>query len=195
MKKLTFLIVATAFAGISAAGGAESFTDKRDGKTYRTVKMPDGKIWMAENLKYQPQTGKSWCYDNKESNCNKYGRLYDWNTARTVCPGGWHLPSRQEWNDLVTAVGDGVAGKRLKSTSGWSNNGNGSDDFVFSALPGGRRGTGGDFYHAGDYGYWWAATEYDASYAYFRSMDYNYDNVGENAGSKENGFSVRCVGD
>jgi uncharacterized protein (TIGR02145 family) len=212
MKKLTFLIVATAFVGISAAGGAGAFTDNRDGKTYKTVVI-GGKTWMAENINIK--AGNSWCYDNKESNCNKYGRLYTWNAAKTACPSGWHLPTVQEWDNLSQAAGgvrksekiDGLwdvfhwdgAGKHLKASSGWSDyqgaSGNGTDDFGFSALPGGYRYTDGDFDDAGYSGDWWTATEYDASDAYRRIMNYSNDYVTEDNNNKEYGFSVRCVGD
>jgi TolB-like protein len=88
-----------------------TFTDSRDKKTYKTVVI-GGNRYMVENLNYKK--GKSWCYGNNNSNCDKYGRLYDWKTAKTVCPAGFHLPSRQEWNNLVTAVGGKeVAGKKL----------------------------------------------------------------------------------
>jgi uncharacterized protein (TIGR02145 family) len=193
MKKSALVLVLTAFAGISAAGGAESFTDKRDGKTYRTVVI-GGKTWMAQNLNYQ--TGNSWCYKNDNSNCNKYGRLYDWKTAMTACPSGWHLPSNQEWDGLVDAVGgDAMAGKKLKSTSGWSENGNGTDEYGFSALPGGGRRPDSNFYYVGGTGYWWTATEDNAYYAYLRDVYcygggvylFNYD--------KGYAWSVRCVGD
>jgi uncharacterized protein (TIGR02145 family) len=149
---------------------------------------------MTENLNYE--TGKSWCYDNKESNCNKYGRLYDWKTAIKACPAGWHLPSSAEWDALETAVGgNSGAGKRLKSTNGWNSNGNGTDTYGFSALPGGYRYTGGYFGNAGNNGYWWTAPEDDASHAYSRYMSYNGDYVIENYNNKEYGLSVRCVGD
>jgi uncharacterized protein (TIGR02145 family) len=149
---------------------------------------------MAENLNYQ--TGKSWCSDNKESNCNKYGRLYDWKTAKKVCPSGWHLPSRAEWDGLVGAAGGKTtAGKKLKSTSGWYNNGNGTDEYGFSALPGGYRYIDGDFRHAGNDGDWWTATEGDADYAYDRLMYYHGDDVDISDNYKEYGLSVRCVGD
>ncbi|MDR2693285.1 MAG: hypothetical protein LBB74_03610 [Chitinispirillales bacterium] len=177
----------------SGRGGSGAFTDKRDGKTYRAVVI-GGKTWMAENLNYE--TGKSWCYDNKESNCNKYGRLYDWKTAMKTCPSGWHLPSNQEWDGLVGAAGGKTtAGKKLKSTSGWSGNGNGTDEYGFSALPGGDRYTGGSFINAGGRGYWWTATKGGASYAYYRDMYYDYDYVIEFTYYKEYGFAVRCVGD
>ncbi len=154
---------------------------------------------MGENLNYQPSTGNSWCYSGSVDNCVKYGRLYDWSTANTVCPVGWHLPSRQEWGDLAKAAGgtgdygaSGTAGKKLKSTSGW--NSNGTDDFGFSALPGGTRGSGGSFYNAGFDGNWWTATEYSESNAYYRVMYYN-DDVYENNVDKSYGFSVRCAQD
>jgi uncharacterized protein (TIGR02145 family) len=129
----------------------DTFTDARDGKTYRTVKMPDGEIWMAENLNYKADS--SWCYQNADSNCVKYGRLYDWNTAMTACPAGWHLPTAEEWDSLGLAAGYKPqdytdadtrtiygAGKKLKATSGWDKNWyNGTDDYGFSALPGGYR--------------------------------------------------------
>jgi uncharacterized protein (TIGR02145 family) len=180
------------------AGGAGTFTDSRDGKIYKTVKMPDGKTWMARNLNIK--TERSWCYDNKESNCDKYGRLYDWKTAMKVCPSGWHLPSNQERDGLVGAVGGNPgAGKMLKSTSGWNDykgaSGNGTDAYGFSALPGGHRNPDGYFYRAGNYGCWWTAREYDADDAYLWGMGYFSDYVNDGTDNKENGFSVRCVGD
>jgi uncharacterized protein (TIGR02145 family) len=184
------------FAGMSVAesGGSGTFTDKRDGKTYRRVAI-GGKTWMAENLNYE--TEKSWCYDNKESNCNKYGRLYDWKTAMTACPAGWHLPSNAEWDGLVGAAGgETTAGKKLKSISdGWNDNGNGTDEYGFSALPGGNRFSGGGFRNAGYNGVWWAATENGAGIAYYRNMNYFDDYVGSGSNYKSYAWSVRCVGD
>jgi uncharacterized protein (TIGR02145 family) len=167
-------------------------TDKRDGQKYRTVKIGN-QVWMAENLNHE--TGNSWCYDNDDSNCMQYGRLYDWNMAKRACPSGWHLPSQDEWEGLVVEVGSSTAGKKLKSSSGWNENGNGTDDYGFSALPGGYRNAGGKFYIAGYNGNWWAATEGDADSAYYRSMYYHDDEVYKGYFSKEYGLSVRCVGD
>jgi uncharacterized protein (TIGR02145 family) len=192
---IAMAVVAVCVSSVVAQGatGRGTFTDKRDGKTYKTVKF-EGQTWMAENLNYHTSSG-SCCYDNNNSNCDKYGRLYDWKTAKTACPSGWHLPSNDEWEDLVVEVGSSTAGKKLKSTSGWNENGNGTDEYGFSALPGGGHLTDGYFSNAGNYGYWWAATEGDASGAYRRSMYYNDDYVNELTDDKENGLSVRCVGD
>jgi uncharacterized protein (TIGR02145 family) len=177
-----------------------SLADGRYGKTYSTAVI-GGKRWMAENLNIK--TDGSWCYDNDESNCDKYGRLYNCKAAKAACPAGWHLPSREEWGSLAKAAGGrgkygtaGKAGKKLKSTSGWNNKGNGTDDYVFSALPGGlRRASDGDFDNAGNYGYWWTAMEGFDGYAYHRGMIYNYDYVNEDNYGADYGFSVRCVGD
>jgi len=164
-----------------------TFTDNRDGKTYKTAVI-GGKRWMAENINYK--TDDSWCYDNNDFNCGKYGRLYNWSAAATVCPAGWHLPSRSEWKHLVDAVGDKGQGKKLKSKSPrW----NGKDAYGFSALPGGVREANGRFYNIGHYGYWWTSTENGSGNAYYRNMFNNVMDVLEGLNDKGNGFSVRCV--
>jgi len=167
---------------------SDYFTDTRDGKKYRAVKI-GGKKWMAQNLNYE--TLKSWCYNNDDSNCAQYGGLYYWETATNACPAGWHLPSRQEWDDLATAAG----GKKLKAVSGWNHGGNGSDEYGFSALPGGYRYSDGNFISAGYNGYWWTATVDGGYYAYYRRMFYDDDDIPENSNFKNFGFSVRCLQD
>jgi len=170
-----------------------SFTDSRDGKSYKTVKF-DNQTWMAENLNYNASGSK--CYDNSESNCQKYGRLYDWETAKSACPKGWHLPSDEEWQILVDfAGGSSEAGTILKASSGWAENGNGTDAFGFSALPGGDGYSVGFFYGVGEYGYWWSATEYDASNAYGRYMVYSHADVRRVYYGKSLYSSVRCAQD
>jgi uncharacterized protein (TIGR02145 family) len=180
-------------AGMNAPSALAEFTDSRDGKIYKTVNI-GGKTWMAQNLNYRTQFG-SWCYGNDNSGCNGYGRLYDWNAAERVCPSGWHLPSRQEWDGLVAAAGDTAAGRRLKSASGWSIGGGGLDEYDFSALPGGNRNTAGDFHGAGGNGYWWTGNMNASNSAYYRYMHHNIDSVGEHSENEGIGFSVRCVQD
>jgi len=191
-----------------------TFTDSRDGKTYRTVRIGN-QTWMAENLNYK--TGTSVCYDNADSNCTKYGRHYNWDDAMTACPAGWRVPTDEDWDSLALAAGgqrvedgydgyDGYdwkfAGKKLKSTTGWDDcedddgklvSGNGTDEFGFSALPGGDGTSDGSFISAGYNGQWWSATEYDASYAWNRYMGYISDRVGRYYNSKTDLLSLRCV--
>jgi uncharacterized protein (TIGR02145 family) len=162
---------------------------------------------MAENLNYNASGSE--CYGSNPASCEKYGRLYAWAAALEACPSGWHLPSDSEWGALVAAAGGpNMAGKKLKAKKGWSEGGNGTDRLGFSALPGGysdRFGyskrffgfgySSGSFYDVGNYGYWWSATEYDASYAYYRYMDFGGATVHRGDFNKSLLFSVRCVQD
>jgi len=174
----------------------EVLTDLRDGKKYKIVKIGN-QTWMAENLNYDASGSK--CYENNSANCAKYGRLYDWKTAKKVCPSGWHLPSRSEYEALDKAVGGkNVAGKKLKSESGW-NKGigykSGTDQFGFSALPGGGGYSGGRFGNVGIFGLWWCASEGNSFGAYTRDMCYNYQHANWSSLDKSNLFSVRCLQD
>jgi uncharacterized protein (TIGR02145 family) len=172
---------------------SNTFTDSRDGQVYRKVNV-GGKTWMAQNLNYAAEGSK--CYENNAGNCDKYGRLYDWNTAMKACPAGWHLATDADWTALVNyAGGESTAGTKLKSTSGWANNGNGTDNYGFSALPGGYDHSGGNFNGAGNYGFWWSAAGYLAKGAWNRDMDYGYEFVGRNINVKTRLFSVRCAQD
>ena len=174
--------------GVSSdgSGGGGSYT-----YTGRTVQIGN-LTWMAENL--NRNTNNSWCYNNNSSDCAKYGRLYTWDAARGACPSGWRLPTDADWNNLMTAVGgSSTAGTKLKSQTGWYNDGNGTDEFGFSALPGGGRGAGGSFDYVGDFGLWWSATEGDAARAHSWHMRWDNENVNSFWYNKSLGLSVRCV--
>jgi uncharacterized protein (TIGR02145 family) len=193
----------------SAGAPSLTFTDSRDCRRYRAVKI-GGDVWMAENLNYEAP-GDSWCSENKESNCDKYGRLYDWETAKGVCPVGWHLSTGEEWDRMLTAIGskkDGGmghywlgAGAKLKTKSGWDRNednkesGDGTDNYGFSALPGGERYGSGKFGGPGSRGVWWTARENNGSSAYRREISNYGDDVFDGTSFKEGGYSVRCVSD
>ena len=196
-----------------------TMTDSRDGQTYKTVKIGT-QTWMAENLNYE--TANSYCNDNDASNCTKYGRLYLWSAVmdsvgtwstngkgcgynktcsptypvRGVCPEGWHLPTKAEFETLFTAVGDSsTAGKMLKSTRGWNSSGNGTDSYSFSALPAGLRNYGGDYDYEGYNAKFWSSTENGSNYAYAMDLYNNLDYACLNDYYKYYGFSVRCVKD
>jgi len=215
MKKIITLLALFSIA-VSAQG---TFTDSRDGKKYKTVKI-GRQTWMAQNLDYHGSDGYlGLCYgDNpkkgirKPENCKKYGRLYDWNEAMKACPQGWHLPSYEEWQVLVDfAGGDGIAGRKLKAKSGWKNEckeeeidnrgrivRNACDAYGFSALPGGYGFSySSDFLNIGDYGLWWTATEIQnvGSAAHDKLISYNDDRVSSMGASGKDTylFSVRCL--
>jgi len=196
----------------------KTLTDNRDGKKYKTV-IIGVQTWMAENLNYNTEDSK--CYgeggkiiidvDDKgkptatktlsdkeiRQMCENYGRLYDWTTAKKACPSGWHLPSENEWDVLWRIVGGKVAGKKLKAKSGWGlyENGNGTDEYGFSALPGGGGNSNGYFSLVGSGGYWWSTNESNSNDAYRRNMSYSHDNVYWSIVYKSYLFSVRCLQD
>lgn len=164
-------------------------------KTYKTVVIGT-QTWMAENLNATPANGNSWCYNLSASNCDIYGRLYDWATAKTACPTGWHLPSNDDWKTLTTYVGGvTVVGTKLKANQSlWSTN-TGTDDFGFSGLPGGSY-NGTSFNGIEYYGYWWSETSYETTNAYTWSLVYNYAGfIQDNYFGQQYGFSVRCLQD
>ena len=170
-----------------------SLQDKRDGKTYKTVKIGE-QIWMAENLNYNAEGSK--CYENKQDDCEKYGRLYKWDAALAVCPQGWHLPSKEEWKILIATVGgEKIAGKKLKAKSGWGENGNGSDEYGFSALPGGHGKRSNFFGAVGSSGKWWSSRNGLVEGAYFLGMADFSKNVIYGYLDKTDQISVRCIQD
>jgi len=172
---------------------SDYFTDLRDGQKYRTVNI-GGKTWMAQNLNYQ--TGKSWCYGGDNSNCEIYGRLYDWNTAKSVCSGEWRLPSRKDWRDLEAAAGGAEAGKALKSTYGWIDSRNGTDNFGFSALPAGVYFTDdGDYLGLGGISNWWGADAYSLSVGLSDDKVHTCEDGGYCRAKSNEASSVRCVKD
>jgi len=105
-----------------------------NGQTYKYVEIGD-QSWMAENLNYYVPL-KSLCYNDNQENCKKYGRLYNLAAAQKICPNGWHLPSEADWEKLVEFAGGTVAGCKLKEKNNWDKNS--TDEYGFSAIPGGR---------------------------------------------------------
>ena len=140
-------------------------------------------------------------------NHKTYGVLYNWETAQNVCPDGYHLPTDDEWKELEMQLGmtqadanktgwRGTIGDQLKSETGWKDNGNGTNESGFNALPGGNRYySDGTFGNAGNYGNWWSATQSSGSNAWRRLL-YN-DDAGVSRGGyyKSGGVSVRCLRD
>ena len=185
--------------GASSEFDASSNTlkDSRDGKTYKTVKIGN-QVWMAENLDYE--MGNAVC--GEKEYMTLFGCLYSWDEAKTVCPGGWHLPSQADWNTLIEFVGDSsTAGKILKATNTWSDKGHykdGTDDYGFTALPGGVRlpqkgKTHQSFVNSG--AFFWSATEVDDDESLTLVLRYENDAATLFENYKDAGVSVRCLKD
>jgi uncharacterized protein (TIGR02145 family) len=178
IKQYSFTLLATLF--LTLAGKAQStgtFTDVRDGQTYKTISFKNALTdttvtWMAQNLNYKVQG--SYAYDEKESNRNELGLLYTWEAAKKACPSGWHLATDNEWSRLTTIFGGmDKAGEALKSITGWAENGNGTNSSGFNALPAGIRRN--NLYEVmGVMGFWWTSTGTgEAGKAWSRNMSYN----------------------
>jgi len=191
------------------------------GQKYRTVDI-GGQVWFAENLNYEVSGSK--CYNNNSTDCETYGRLYNWSTAmnlpsscssnscssqiqskhRGICPDGWHIPSRVELEVMTVYIGGAsTEGKKLKATSGWNSCGpSGSGNFYlcedicgFSALPGGYGFSDGGFSNVGYSGHWWSTSEFNSHYAYYRDIRYNYESTYLGYSYKSGFYSVRCLKD
>ena len=184
----------------TAYGQTESFlatndlTDPRDGQTYETV-IIGSQTWMAENLNYE--TSNSWWYNNNSANGDVYGRLYTYDAALTACPDGWHLPSDAEWTVLTDYLGgESVAGGKMKEagTAHWDSPNTGATNTSgFTAPPGGIRYSNGSFNYLGIGGFWSSSTEHSGTYAWYRSLYFDYGQVSRFYYYKAYGYSVRCL--
>jgi len=145
-------------------------------------------------------TTGAWCYfANNTANGTTYGKLYNWyavNDPRGLAPAGYHIPTDAEWTTLTNYLGgETIAGAKMKSKTGWENDGNGTNSSGFAGLPGGYRSFLDFFYLIGAYGYWWSSSERATDGAWSRYL-YCYDgNVIRGYNVKQGGFSVRCVRD
>ena len=180
-----------------------SLTDGRDGKMYKTVKIGD-QWWMAQNLDYtdgseaDPYSGPIWTSINMAVDSVRIGRLYVWKTAIEVCPDGWHLPNNDEWTVLLDLVGGGdVAGKVLKTKTGWEPNKtgeNGNDAVGFSALPAGYKQPNTVTYATTMSGFW-SANEDGQDKAFSVGLFAIGDamRISKSGSGKTTGYSVRCI--
>ncbi|MFC2121305.1 FISUMP domain-containing protein [Bacteroidota bacterium] len=202
-----------------------TFVDDRDGHVYKKIDFGT-QTWMAENLAYLPSVSPSYVgsdtdpyyyvYDYQMNsisaakatdNYKDYGVLYNWEAARTACPGGWHLPSDEEWKILEKYLGmsssdaddiqdrySGNVGRKLKSTSGWYNDGNGNNSSGFNALPGGNRQNERNFVASSFFANFWSSSEiYDKPWR--RYLDSTSDGINRYFDYPSNGYSVRCLKD
>jgi uncharacterized protein (TIGR02145 family) len=214
----------------------ENFTDERDGTTYRIVKIGEQwwmaenlaylpSVSSVENESLNNPVNYVYQYNGTDVNLAKatenyktYGVLYNWSAAMTACPEGWHLPTDDEWKQLELYIGmtqsevddrgwRGIAeGGKLKSLSGWEENGNGTDDYNFGGLPGGSREIRSvessyvyptRYTDKGHYGTWWSATEHNnnGEVSVVRVLNNKDGRIIRNPSFNQNGFSVRCVKD
>jgi len=168
------------------------FTDPRDGKTYRTVKI--GKqVWLAENLAYVCE-GSEYCLGNPRY-AERFGCYYDWETAKKAVPPGWHLPTIKEFIKFHKTVGDNAC---LMNDSGWNFHEDCPErafNSGFSAVGAGYNNTE-KFEEVGINAGFWSTTvdKEDKKYAECFSI-YSCSKIFFDANQKIFKFSVRCVKD
>jgi uncharacterized protein (TIGR02145 family) len=205
MKKSTALVLVLLFLFTLNSFG-QSVPDL-DSNSYKTIKIGN-QLWMAENLTVShfrngdsipevktPQSwnecyeksSPAWCYYNNDTaNGKKYGKLYNWyavNDPRGLAPIGWHVPTDNEWQMLITACGGtGAAFAELKKTNG------------FAALPSGARYyKDASFNHIGNITFWWTANRNDKWNAWYHAMHFGYKQIGRDNGGMNTGHPVRCL--
>lgn len=189
----------------------ETFTDERDGQEYKYTTIGN-QVWMAENLRYEmrdsvltyPSTGeegisKDTCY-YPEDNCREKGRVYNWLAAYYACPNGWHLPSEEEWQNLIKDLGEEKeAGFRLKSSTGWIvlNPGdelNWKNECGFSALP-----TLSSYQKKDSlYAEWWRSSysvDVNGNYNVWTTKFDGYSHLYVMSSSSKEKSSIRCIKD
>jgi uncharacterized protein (TIGR02145 family) len=191
------IALSTAFWSVSAPLERLSAQDqKASGATYSSKRMADGKLWMTHNL--DVNTSASYCYENAERNCSRYGRLYTWESARRVCQSlgdGWRLPTDDEWRQMAKHYGgvsqdsDDKGKAAYKALFAGGNSG-------FNALLGGGRSDDGQYARLEAHGFYWTASESDPAGGWF----YNFGRGGQalhrqSGGEKQRAFSIRCVKD
>lgn len=188
-----------------------SFEDSRDNQVYKTIRIGT-QTWFAQNLNYADSVktpsikGKSYCYNDNVANCEVAGRLYTWEAAVVVCPEGWRLPTMAEYTTLLSIVGgSATAGVKLKSAIGWNEDeegydGNGTDEYGFSALPAGawfdeEDGVTG-FDLKGESAWFWTASEFNYQGEVYGN-GFSVTNYKESASifyhEKAIAMSVRCI--
>jgi uncharacterized protein (TIGR02145 family) len=219
--QLRRIILALTFClGLTGLSAQTQTVKDADGNVYPVISI--GKqTWMGENLRTTTfndnnkipyvTDNKAWkdarkpayCwYENDIKNKEDYGALYNWFTVDTkkVCPKGWHVPTDADWSVLTTFIGEknNIADK-LKETGSdhWDNTlSNATDEYGFTALPGGFRQYAGPFPTFGrSYSVWWTATAYDAVQSWTRGLYFSSSGVYRGHDFKQSGFSIRCLKD
>lgn len=228
---ILLLIAVASCSNNTGKDSPENSVTDIDGNEYRTVRI-GSQVWMAEDLKTTrfndgtaiPQVTRTeeWAslttpaftwYNNDALNGEEYGALYNWYAVGTgkLCPLGWHVPSDQEWNELVSVYeSNSRAGGALKEagTDHWRNPNTGAtNESGFTALPGGYRSYNGTFNLLRASGYWWSNTESSwfgaggtsgdtaSNTVIFWNLRYKERDLYRFISEKSNGFCVRCLMD
>ena len=191
-----------------------------DGNIYMSVNI--GKqVWMSENLKttrfndgkpiqlvandkaWKELKAPAYCwYKDDIKNKDVFGALYNWYAvnSKKLCPAGWHVSTDAEWEAMIEYIGGlSTAGDKLKEkgVAHWENYlSQATNDYDFTALPGGMRYFTGDFPIFGNsYAIWWTSTDFSEYQAVCRGLHDSSSMAFKASDNKRSGFSVRCIKD
>ena len=158
--------------------------------------MGDTKLWMIDNLKIN--IPESYCYGDMIQNCDRYGRLYTWESAQKACNmlgEGWRLPTNNEWRQMVRQFGGVFSDSKDSGRAAYKGLLEGGIA-AFDVLLGGGRSTNGEYRRGDAHGFYWTATETDSSTAWFYNFGKGSSKLfDQNNGEKSDAFSVRCIKD
>ena len=190
------IALSVAFGLVPGAGSAQRSGKQQNvsGTTVSSKRMADGKEWTTANLNVN--TPSSYCYEDTEANCRRYGRLYTWESAQRGCRSlgdGWRLPTDDDWRQMAKTYGglgndspdNGKAAYTALLSGGTSG---------FNAVFGGNRSVDGQYERLEAHGFYWTASDNDQKSAPF----YNFGKGGQGLyrqaqGQKLMAVSVRCV--
>jgi len=172
----------------------DSLLVDRDDNRYTIKAFSDNNLWMTTNLKLN--IPYSYCCDNSEENCERYGRLYSWEAAQKGCSllgEGWRLPAKDEWQRLAGFYG-GVAKDSVETRKRAYQSLLYSGNSQFNAVLGGGRAPDGRYARLEAHGFYWEATEGDSNTAWFANFAKGSQSLyHQSDGEKTRAFSVRCI--
>jgi uncharacterized protein (TIGR02145 family) len=193
--RVVAVALSIAFGSVDGAGSTYPSAEEQNvSGTIPSRRMADGNEWTTTNLSVE--ASPSYCYENAESNCRRYGRLYPWESAQRVCSSlgdRWRLPTDDEWRQMAKRYGgisndsadEGKAAFAALVSAGTSG---------FNAVLGGNRSPDGQYARLEAHGLYWTASGNDARSAAL----YNFGAGGKalhrgTQGDKQMAISVRCI--
>ncbi len=220
LAKPSFILAMLLGALLVSVSCTEKDLTDIDGNRYRTVKI-GSQTWMSENLRvthfrngdsiplvddnavWENATAGAACrYDNSDGLANTYGLLYNWfavSDPRQIAPGGWHVPTDQEWQVLIDYLGgDSLAGGKLKEggAAHWlAPNTGATNESGFTARPAGDRSGTGHYFDINDLAYFLSTTVDSAERVFVRGLSFDSGAIRRYRSDKVDGLSVRCVKD
>jgi uncharacterized protein (TIGR02145 family) len=187
-------IALSAAFGSVAGSSIQSPPKDQHSATIAFKRLADGNEWTTANLAVD--TPPSYCYDDSEPNCRRYGRLYTWESARRACQSlgdRWRLPTDDEWRRMAKhygGVGNDSPDKGHAAYAALARGGTSG----FDAVLGGNRSGDGKYERVEAHGFYWTASENDATTAPFYNFGKGSEGFYRQAeGQKQMAVSVRCV--